>query len=377
VTHNLRMNSGDYTYVWQASGWPSWHYDLATLVGSLAEVSHAQGLLMGRLADVGMALRDQVSLSALTEDVVKTSEIEGEQLNVESVRSSIARRLGVDIGALAPVDRHVEGVVEMVLDATANSNAPVTRQRLFGWHAALFPTGYSGLARIKVGDWRDDASGPMQVVSGPIGHQRVHFEAPPADRLESETDRFFDWINGAAREPPLIKAGLSHLWFVTLHPFDDGNGRIARAIGDLLLARADDSPQRFYSLSAQIQRERKAYYDILERTQKGLLDVTEWLAWFLATLHRAVDQAQHTLDAVLEKARFWQRWATTPLNERQVKLLNRLLDGFEGKLTTSRWATIAKCSQDTALRDITDLLARGVLRKSDAGGRSTSYELNE
>ena len=371
------MNSGDYTYVWQASGWPSWHYDLATLVGSLAEVSHAQGLLMGRLADVGMALRDQVSLSALTEDVVKTSEIEGEQLNVESVRSSIARRLGVDIGALAPVDRHVEGVVEMVLDATANSNAPVTRQRLFGWHAALFPTGYSGLARIKVGDWRDDASGPMQVVSGPIGHQRVHFEAPPADRLESETDRFFDWINGAAREPPLIKAGLSHLWFVTLHPFDDGNGRIARAIGDLLLARADDSPQRFYSLSAQIQRERKAYYDILERTQKGLLDVTEWLAWFLATLHRAVDQAQHALDAVLEKARFWQRWATTPLNERQVKLLNRLLDGFEGKLTTSKWATIAKCSQDTALRDITDLLARGVLRKSDAGGRSTSYELNE
>ena len=376
MTHNLRMNSGDYTYVWQASGWPSWHYDLATLVGSLAEVSHAQGLLMGRLADVGMALRDQVSLSALTEDVVKTSEIEGEQLNVESVRSSIARRLGVDIGALAPVDRHVEGVVEMVLDATANSNAPVTRQRLFGWHAALFPTGYSGLARIKVGDWRDDASGPMQVVSGPIGHQRVHFEAPPADRLESETDRFFDWINGAAREPPLIKAGLSHLWFVTLHPFDDGNGRIARAIGDLLLARADDSPQRFYSLSAQIQRERKAYYDILERTQKGLLDVTEWLAWFLATLHRAVDQAQHALDAVLEKARFWQRWATTPLNERQVKLLNRLLDGFEGKLTTSRWATIAKCSQDTALRDITELLAHGVLRKSAAGGRSTSYELN-
>ncbi|HLF31011.1 MAG TPA: Fic family protein [Xanthomonadales bacterium] len=377
MTHNLRMNSGDYTYVWQASGWPSWHYDLATLVGSLAEVSHAQGLLMGRLADVGMALRDQVSLSALTEDVVKTSEIEGEQLNVESVRSSIARRLGVDIGALAPVDRHVEGVVEMVLDATANSNAPVTRQRLFGWHAALFPTGYSGLARIKVGDWRDDASGPMQVVSGPIGHQRVHFEAPPADRLESETDRFFDWINGAAREPPLIKAGLSHLWFVTLHPFDDGNGRIARAIGDLLLARADDSPQRFYSLSAQIQRERKAYYDILERTQKGLLDVTEWLAWFLATLHRAVDQAQHTLDAVLAKTRFWQRWATTPLSERQVKLLNRLLDGLEGKLTTSKWATIAKCSQDTALRDITDLLARGVLRKSDAGGRSTSYELNE
>ncbi|BBP04696.1 cell division protein Fic [Sulfuriferula plumbiphila] len=371
------MNSGDYTYIWQAGDWPSWHYDLAALAGPLAEVSRAQGLLLGRLADVGMALRDQASLAALTEDVVKTSEIEGEQLNVESVRSSIARRLGVDIGALAPVDRHVEGVVEMVLDATANSDAPVTRERLFGWHAALFPTGYSGLARIKVGGWRDDASGPMQVVSGPIGRQRVHFEAPPADRLKSETDRFLGWANEASNEPPLIKAGLAHLWFVTLHPFNDGNGRIARAIGDLLLARADGSPQRFYSLSAQIQRERKAYYDILERTQKGALDVTVWLAWFLDTLHRAVNQAQHTLDAVLAKVRFWQRWATTPLNERQVKLLNRLLDGFEGKLTSSKWAAIARCSPDTALRDINELLAQGVLRKSAAGGRSTSYELNE
>ncbi|MHB8141657.1 MAG: Fic family protein [Vulcanimicrobiaceae bacterium] len=370
------MNSGNYTYLWQAGDWPSWHYDLATLAGPLGEVSRAQGLLMGRLADVGMALRDQASLSALTEDVVKTSEIEGEQLNVESVRSSIARRLGVDIGALAPVDRHIEGVVEMVLDATANCDAPVTRERLFGWHAALFPTGYSGLARIKVGGWRDDAGGPMQVVSGPIGRQQVHFEAPPADRLESETNHFLDWANGASNEPPLIKAGLAHLWFVTLHPFDDGNGRIARAIGDLLLARADGSPQRFYSLSAQIQRERKAYYDILERTQKGSLHVTEWLTWFLDTLHRAVDQAQHTLDAVLAKARFWQRWATTPLNERQVKLLDRLLDGFEGKLTTSKWAAIAKCSPDTALRDINELLTHGVLRKSAAGGRSTTYELN-
>ena len=380
MTHNLRMPSGDYTYIWQADDWPSWRYDLATLARSLADVSRAQGLLMGRLADVGMALRDQASLSALTEDVVKTSEIEGEQLNVESVRSSIARRLGVDIGALAPVDRHVEGVVEMVLDATSNCSLPVTRDRLFGWHAALFPTGYSGLVRINVGGWRDDATGPMQVVSGPLGRQRVHFEAPPADRLESEAARFLAWANSASSEPPLIKAGLAHLWFVTLHPFDDGNGRIARAVGDLFLARADGSPQRFYSLSAQIQRERKAYYDVLERTQKQSLDVTEWLAWFLATLHRAVDQAQHTLDAVLAKTRFWQRWGaptSTPLNERQVKLVNRLLDGFEGKLTSSKWAAIAKCSPDTALRDITDLLARGVLRKSAAGGRSTSYELND
>ena len=372
------MKSGDYTYIWQATDWPSWRYDLAALAQSLADVSRAQGLLMGRLADVGMALRDQASLSALTEDVIKTSEIEGEQLNVESVRSSIARRIGVDIGALAPVDRHVEGVVEMVLDATANCNAGVTRDRLFGWHAALFPTGYSGLVRINVGGWRDDTTGPMQVVSGPLGRQRMHFEAPPADRLQSETDRFINWANSASNEPPLIKAGLAHLWFVTLHPFDDGNGRIARALGDLFLARADGSPQRFYSLSAQIQRERKAYYDILERAQKQSLDVTEWLAWFLETLHRAVEQAQHTLDAVLAKTRFWQRWAapgSAPLNERQLKLVNRLLDGFEGKLTSSKWASIAKCSPDTALRDITDLLARGVLRKSDAGGRSTSYEL--
>lgn len=371
------MYGGDYTYIWQAGDWPTWRYDLAALAGPLAEVSRAQGQLIGRLADVGLALRGQASLAVLTEDVVKTSEIEGEWLNVDSVRSSIARRLGVEIGALAPVDRHVEGVVDMVLDATAHCEAPVSRERLFGWHAALFPTGYSGLTRIKVGEWRDDAGGPMQVVSGPIGRRRVHFEAPPAERLETEIRRFLDWLNGTSNQPPLIRAGLGHLWFVTLHPFDDGNGRIARAIGDLLLARADGSPQRFYSLSAQIQRERKAYYDILERTQKRSLDVTEWLAWFLDALHRAVDQAQQTLDAVLVKSRFWQRWATTPLNERQVKLLNRLLDGFDGKLTSSKWAAIAKCSPDTALRDITDLLERGVLRKSEAGGRSTSYELSD
>ena len=371
------MNSGDCKYIWQTSDWPAWRFDLAALAEPMAQVSRAQGLLLGRLADVGMALRNQASLTALTEDVVKTSEIEGEQLNVESVRSSIARRLGVDIGALAPVDRHVEGVVEMVLDATANCQASVSRERLFGWHAAIFPTGYSGRSRIKVGDWRDDATGPMQVVSGPIGRQRVHFEAPPADRLEAETGRFLGWLNAESNEPPLLKAGLGHLWFVTLHPFDDGNGRIARAIGDLLLARADGSPQRFYSLSSQIQRERKAYYDILERVQKHSMDATEWLAWFLDALLRAVDQAQHTLDVVLAKVRFWQRWATMPLNERQVKLLNKLLDGFEGKLTSSKWAAIAKCSPDTALRDINDLLARGVLGKSDAGGRSTSYELND
>ena len=377
------MASGDSTYIWQASDWPSWRFDLAALAQPLAEVSRSQGMLMGRLADIGLALRDQASLSALTEDVIKTSEIEGEQLNAVSVRSSIARRLGVDIGALAAVDRHVEGVVEMVLDATANCGAAITRDRLFGWHAALFPTGYSGLAPIRVGVWRNDATGAMQVVSGPLGgqgRQRVHFEAPPADRLEREVKSFLAWANHASSEPPLIKAALAHLWLVTLHPFDDGNGRIARAVGDLFLARADGSPQRFYSLSAQIQRERKAYYDILEHTQRQTLDVTEWLAWFLATLHRAVDQAQHTLDAVLVKTRFWQRWAapgSAPLNVRQMNLVNRLLDGFEGKLTSSKWATIATCPPDTALRDIPDLLTRGILRKLDAGGRSTSYELND
>lgn len=376
------MNSGDCKYIWQADHWPDWHFDLAALAQPMAEVSRAQGLLLGRLADVGMALRDQASLAALTEDVVRTSEIEGETLSVASVRSSIARRLGVDIGALAPVDRHVEGVVDMVLDATTNHFAAVTRERLFGWHAALFPTGYSGLSPIRVGAWRDDAGGPMQVVSGPVGRQRVHFEAPPADRLEAETERFLAWLNRDAGEPALIKAGLGHLWFVTLHPFEDGNGRVARAIGDLLLARADGSPQRFYSVSAQIQRERSAYYDILERTQRGgmrqdIMDVTEWLAWFLDVVRRAVQQAHATLDVVLAKARFWQRCAAVSLNERQVKLLNRLLDGFDGKLTSSKWAVIAKCSPDTALRDISDLLEKGVLRKTAAGGRSTSYELND
>jgi Fic family protein len=370
------MNSGEYTYIWQAGDWPEWRFDIAALAEPMAEASRAQGVLMGRLADVGMRLRDQASLAALTEDVLKTSEIEGERLSVVSVRSSIARRLGVDIGALAPVDRHVEGVVEMVLDATANSRFPVTRERLFGWHAALFPTGYAGLTPIRVGAWRDDATGPMQVVSGPIGRQHVHFEAPPAPRLEAELARFLAWVNAPAQMPPLIKAGLGHLWFVTLHPFDDGNGRVARAIGDLLLARADGSSQRFYSLSAQIQRERKAYYEILERTQRRSMDVTEWLRWFLDTLHRAVDHAQITLDSVLVKARFWRQWADAPFNERQAKVVNRLLDGFDGKLTSSKWAALAKCSSDTALRDINDLVARGVLRKNESGGRSTSYELN-
>lgn len=371
------MNRGEHTYIWQADDWPNWRYNLSALTHSLATASHAQGLLLGRLADVGMPLRDQASLVALTEDVLKTSEIEGEVLNLESVRSSIARRLGVDIGAVAPVDRNVDGVVDMVLDATSSSAQPLTTERLFGWHAALFPAGYSGMNRIRVGQWRDDADGPMQVVSGPLHRRKVHYEAPPASSLQAEARLFLHWANQESGEPLLIKAGLAHLWLVTLHPFDDGNGRIARAVGDLFLARADRSPQRFYSLSAQIQRERKDYYDVLESTQKGTLDVTAWLDWFLGALNRAIASAHSGLDSVLFKARFWQRWAGTSMNERQIRLLNRLLDGFEGKLTSTKWAAIAKCSADTALRDITELMALGVLRKLDGGGRSTGYELAE
>lgn len=370
------MKNGEKHYIWQMSDWPKWRYDLAALVGPMTEASRAQGLLHGRLADVGMGLREQASLTTLTDDVLKTSEIEGEKLDADSVRSSVARHLGVDIGALAPVDRNVEGVVDMVLDATTNYAQPVSLERLQGWHAALFPTGYSGMSPIHVGGLRDDAGGPMQVVSGPVNRRRVHFEAPPAASLALEVERFLDWLNDSDADPPLIKAGLAHLWFVTLHPFDDGNGRIARAIGDLLLARADGNALRFYSLSAQIQKHRKAYYEILERAQKGTLDVTAWLAWFLDTLHRAVEDAHRTLDRVLAKSIFWQRWAGTALNARQVKLLNRMLDGFEGTLTSSKWASMARCSSDTALRDINELVSLGILWKSPAGGRSTAYEIS-
>lgn len=369
------MIRGYCIYVWQAEDWPRWRYDTAALLAPLESASRAQGLLLGRLADVGMQPRERSHLGMLTDDVVATSAIEGERLNVDLVRSSIARRLGVEVGAPAPADRRVDGVVDMVLDATTRFRAPLTAARLFRWHAALFPTGRSGMETIRVGKWRDDAQGPMQVVSGPVHRRNVHFEAPPAARLKVETKRFIEWANGATGEPALIKSGIAHLWFVTLHPFDDGNGRIARAIGDLFLARADGSAQRFYSVSGEIARSRAAYHDILERTQKGTLDATEWLAWFLETLRHAIERAQSSLDGVLSRARFWQRWAGTPMNERQAKLVNRLLDGFDGRLTSSRWATIAGCSADTALRDITELIGHGLLRRMPGGGRSTAYEL--
>lgn len=367
-------------YLWQRPDWPQWRFDAAALSAPLAQVHRAQGHLAGRMAELGLAQRDQATLQALTQEVVTTSAIEGEALNLDAVRSSIARRLGVDIGALAPADRHVDGVVDMVLDATQHHAQPLTAERLFGWHAALFPTGFSGHMRIKVGQWRNDAAGPMQVVSGPLGREKVHYEAPPAATLPAQTAAFLQWFNTPPTGDPLIHAGLAHLWLVTLHPFDDGNGRISRAVGDMALARAEGTAQRFYSLSAQIQRERKQYYDQLETTQRGTLDVTPWLAWFLACLLRAVQGVDGLLAGVLDKAQFWQRWAGTPLNARQTLVLNHLLDRAPGeaagKLTNAKWAAIAKCSADTALRDINDLLAQGVLRKLEGGGRSTGYELN-
>ena len=365
-------------------GWPHMRWDRQALADPLAALRHRQGRLIGRMESLGFPLRDEAVLQTLTQDVVETSQIEGETLDKEQVRSSLARRLGMDVGALAPADRDVEGVVEMMLDATQRFDAPLTKERLFGWHASLFPTGRSGMTRIRTGAWRDDSTGPMQVVSGRIGGERVHFEAPAASRLAEEMAAFLTWFNGAAAPAlsvpdvsidPVLKAALAHLWFVTVHPFDDGNGRIARAIADLALSRSEGTARRFYSMSAQIRRERSAYYAVLERTQRGGLDVTEWLAWFLGCLGRAFDGAEGTLSVVLRKARFFEAHGGEPLNARQRLLLNRLLDGFEGRLTSSKWAKIAKCSQDTALRDILDLVARGLLVRDAAGGRSSSYSL--
>ena len=362
-------------YIWELTGWPGLTWDEGQLAPLVARVSREQGRLLGRLQDIGFELRLEAQLSTLTEDVVRSSEIEGEKLDNQQVRSSIARRLGMEVGAMVPADRNVEGVVEMMLDATTHYAQPLTADRLFGWHAALFPTGRSGLQKIIAGRWRDDHNGPMQVVSGPTGRQKVHFQAPPAARVPEEMDRFLSWLEAPGNTDPLLIAGLAHLWFVTIHPFDDGNGRIARAVADLALARSERSGQRFYSMSAQICSERDAYYTVLERTQKGPLDVMPWQDWFLSCLYRAIQGSQNVLGAVLQKARFWERLSQQALNPRQVKVLNRLLDGFEGKLTTSKWAKLTKSSQDSAYRDILDLLERGVLRKDSGGGRSTSYSL--
>jgi Fic family protein len=365
------------TYIHELEGWPRFRWSQERLADQLAAVRHRQGRLIGRMEALGFTLRAEASLETLTEDVIKSSEIEGEILDKDQVRSSIARRLGMDIGARTPADRNVEGVVEMMLDATQKFVDPLTAERLFGWHASLFPTGRSGMTKITVGAWRDEKAGAMQVVSGPIGHERVHYEAPAAPRLEAEMTAFLDWFNRDESTDLVLKAAVAHLWFVTIHPLEDGNGRIARAIADLLLARSEGSRQRFYSMSAQIREERKIYYDILESTQKGELDITDWLEWFLGCLNRAFDGAETTLAAVMKKARFWESHRDQSFNDRQRLVINRLLNGFVGKLTNAKYAKLAKCSSDTALRDIDDLIKRGVLARDAAGGRSTSYSLDE
>ncbi|MDA9476731.1 cell division protein Fic [Bradyrhizobium sp. CCBAU 65884] len=363
-------------YIHELGDWPTFQWNLERIAAHLASVRHKQGRLLGRMERLGFPLKAEATLQTLTEEVVKSSEIEGEVLDRDQVRSSIARRLGLDIGALPPTDRHVEGVVEMILDATEHYDAELTAERLFGWHAALFPTGRSGMTKIVVGAWRTAETGPMQVISGPIGRALVHYEAPHADRLDKEMQTFLDWFNGSASGiDPVLKAALAHLWFVTIHPFEDGNGRIARAIADLALARSEQSAQRFYSMSAQIRLERSEYYAILERTQRGSLDVTDWLTWFLDCLDRAFDGADTILGSILRKADFWDRHAARQLNERQRLVLNRLFDGFEGKLTSSKWAKLTKVSQATAARDIDELVGQGILKKDAAGGRSTSYSL--
>ena len=362
-------------YIWQQATWPDFSWDNAALSTLLAQANKEQGRLKGKLEVMGFETQGEALLQTLTEDVIQSSDIEGEKLNSAQVRSSIARRLGLDIAGLVPADRNVEGVVEMMLDATQKYDSPLTAKRLIDWHAALFPTGRSGMREIIVGDWRDDSEGPMQVVSGPVGRERVHFEALPAQQIPEEIARFLEWFNQPKEIDPLLAAGLAHLWFISLHPFEDGNGRIARAIADMVLAQGENSSQRSYSMSAQIREERDDYYNTLEKTQKSSLDITFWQDWFLGCLGRAIENAHENLDEALKKARFWERYAREPLNRRQIKVLNSVMDNFEGKLTSSKWAKIANCSQDSAGRDIKDLMERGALRKDPGGGRSTSYSI--
>jgi Fic family protein len=365
-------------YIHQLANWPSFTWSQEKLSPLLGEVRHRQGRLLGRMESLGFGLQAEATLQTLTLDVLKSSEIEGELLDREQVRSSIARRLGMNVAAMIPADRSVEGVVEMMLDATQQFNEPLTDERLFSWHAALFPTGRNGMQKIITGAWRTNTNdAPMQVVSGPMGRQKVHYQAPAADLLTDEMNYFINWFNTEMNIDPVLKVAIAHVWFVTIHPFDDGNGRIARAIADMQLARADGTAQRFYSMSAQIRKERNAYYDILEATQKGNLDITDWLDWFLHCLDRSLKATDEILGAVLNKARFWEQHAKTLLNTRQVLLINKLLDGFTGKLNTSKWAAIAKCSQDTALRDIQDLMDKTILVREEGGGRSTSYVIKE
>jgi Fic family protein len=362
-------------YVYQQADWPRFHWNHEALMFQLAEVRNMQGRLMGKMESLGFELRNEAVLRTLTIEILKSTEIEGEVLEPQQVRSSLARRLGMDIAGLVHSGQKVDGVVDMTLDATQEFESDLTEDRLFGWHSALFPTGRSGMYRIRVGSWRDDSTGPMQVVSGPMGKERVHFQAPAASHIETEVQGFLSWFNGEDNLDPVLKAGLAHFWFITIHPFDDGNGRIARALTDMLLARSDGSAQRFYSMSARMQLDRKEYYAILERSQKGTLDITEWLRWFLDCLRHALNVTALVLAMVLDKDRFWRAHAKTIISHRQKVMINRLLDGFNGKLTSSKWAKLTKCSPDTALRDISDLINKQILLKAPAGGRSTSYDL--
>jgi Fic family protein len=362
-------------FIHQQDNWPGFTWNSDDLMSLLSEARNQQGRLIGKMETLGFDLRNKAFLDTLTLDVLKSSEIEGEFLDPDQVRSSIARRLGMEIAGAVESDRNVEGVVEMMLDAIQNCFEPLTADRLFDWHAALFPTGRSGMYKITVADWRKDTTGPMQVVSGVIGKEKVHFQAPDSELLEKEMSQFLAWFNGNKAIDLVIKAAVAHLWFVTIHPFEDGNGRIARALTDMLLARSDKSNQRFYSMSAQIRIERKQYYEILEKTQKGNLDITNWITWFLSCLINALKSTDTVLTKVLFKADFWQKHINTAMNDRQKKLLNKLMDGFDGKLTSSKWAKIAKCSKDSAIRDINYLIENGILQKEAAGGRSTNYEL--
>ena len=361
-------------YIYQYSNWPDFTWDEKEIQVILGKVRHLQGKIFGQVNALGFSVKEETMLATLTLDVLKSSEIEGEILNYEQVRSSIARRLGLDYAGMTYPDRNVEGVVEMMLDATQNYQNPVDQERLFGWHAALFPTGRSGIYKIDAGCYR---KGEMQVVSGPMGKEKVHYQAPPSEQVKYEMDRFLEWFNSDTKIDLVIKSAIAHFWFIIIHPFDDGNGRIARAISDLLLARSDNSSLRFYSLSNQILLERKVYYDILQKVQYKDGEITEWIVWFLNCLYRALKNTEQTVEKVLYKADFWDKHKNTELNSRQRLMLNKLLDGFEGKLKTSKWAKITKCSQDTALRDIKDLIEKGILKQEKSGGRSTNYKLDE
>jgi Fic family protein len=363
------------TYIHELPDWPRFQWREQEVIDLLATVRHQQGVLLGRMGALGFDLRQEAELKAVTDGVVKTSEIEGEVLNPAEVRSSVASRLGIDIGGFIPTRRDVDGIVNLMIDATARCHEPLTEERLFKWHSSLFPTGWNNMGRITVGAWRKPGMGAMRVVSGRIGKERVHFEAPSEDRLEAEMHDFLTWFNAPSQTDDMLKAALAHLWFVTIHPFDDGNGRIARAIADMALARSDDVSQRFYSMSSQIRNERAEYYQILELTQKGVMDITNWMVWFLDCLGRTIDNAQETVASAITRVKFWDEIADVPLNARQRKVIRRLVSGFEGKLTTAKWSKMTKCSQDTALRDISHLIENRILERSSAGGRSTSYAL--